>query len=86
MPLTEVQTPLPPRMEKYMEIVKKTTTEIRESVDLENGEVKDLLYKLYREIWCQACFDPDTVEIGEFCGRKLLPHISRLNKILRFSK
>lgn len=69
-----------------MELTKTTTTEVRENIEIKDDEVKQLLYKLYREIWLQACYDPDTVEIGEFCGRKLLPHIKILNEILGFSK
>ncbi len=64
-------------------LVEKTVVETKKSVEVE-GEVKELLNQLYQEIWCQACYAPDTIEIGEYCGRNLLKKISRLNQILKF--
>lgn len=66
-------------------LVKRTITEVKEEVVLE-GEEKELLHDLYQEIWCQACYDPDTTEISEYCEKKLLPKIKRLNEILKFKE
>ena len=48
-------------------------------------EVYVLLYKLYCDIWCEACYDMTNEEYRKF-ALKLLPHIQRLNDILRFKR
>jgi len=48
-------------------------------------EVGDQLNALYSKIWCASCYDPLNDEENRFALR-LLPHIKRLNEILKFKE
>lgn len=61
------------------------TTQVSKSVELEDGKIKELLNKLYSDIWIEACYDPDNDETRKH-ARKLLPTITALNDILEFKK
>lgn len=43
------------------------------------------LNALYGVIWTEACYDADTESTQKMC-RRLLPHIQKLNEILRFKR
>lgn len=53
------------------------------SLQIESEEVKSLLYKLYSTIWTEACYDPLNDSTRVLC-EKMLPHITRLNELLKF--
>lgn len=58
------------------------TTEVRKQVKL-TGDMAHHLYKLYEQIWLEACYDADSEDSQKF-AQKLLPHIQALNDELKF--
>lgn len=52
-------------------------------LQIESKEVKSLLYNLYSTIWTEACYDPLNDSTRVLC-EKMLPHITRLNELLKF--
>lgn len=65
-------------------LIKEETTTTTIHVKMEEGELKNHLYELYKMIWLESCYDPDTEETRQF-AKKLLPHIQALNKVLKFN-
>lgn len=59
------------------------TDEESYSLQIDSKEVKSLLYKLYSTIWTEACYDPLNDGTNFIC-KKMLPHITRLNELLKF--
>jgi hypothetical protein len=46
-------------------------------------QVRHELNELYSKVWTQCCYDPDSREISAY-AETLLPHVRRLNDILKF--
>lgn len=51
----------------------------------EQSEIMEILSKMYAIIWPEACYDARSQATAKF-ARELLPHINRLNEILRFRR
>ena len=71
-----------------MELETKIKIDLTEHNLIKQENLKEafkLLHDLYGEIWCEACYDPTNKQYQEFAN-KLLPYISKANKLLGFKK
>ena len=72
-------------IEVNTEIQTETTVTTRRLDSPANKKLATLLNELYRKIWTEACYDPDTEQSRAF-AKTLLKPIQDLNKILKFKQ